>query len=107
MIITMNLKVFPKDPNVLGDNEIELFALPENNDLERNPKYKKLKLTQLKLKRSITMDSRAGNSVMPKRMVRNKSKIRESEGSKTSVDHVATRANTISISTQRRAMSKT
>ena len=38
--------------------------------------------TKLRVKRCITMDSGAGNSVMPRRMVIKKDEIRESEGSK-------------------------
>ena len=45
--------------------------------------------TKLRLKRGITMDSGAGNSVMPRRMVIKKDEIRESEGSKNGIHYVA------------------
>ena len=47
------------------------------------------KMTKLKLKKGITMDSGAGNNVMPRRMVVKKSEIRESEGSRRGVHYVA------------------
>ena len=43
----------------------------------------------MSVKRGTTMDSGAGNNVMPRRMVKNKSKIRPSEGSKMGVHYVA------------------
>ena len=46
-------------------------------------------MTKLKLKKGITMDSGAGNNVMPRRMVVKKSEIRESEGSRRGVHYVA------------------
>ena len=49
----------------------------------------KSKQTKLRLKRGITMDSGAGNNVMPRRMVMRKSDIRESEGSRNGVHYVA------------------
>ena len=49
----------------------------------------KPKQTKLKLKKGITMDSGAGNNVMPRRMVIKKSEIRESEGSRRGVNYVA------------------
>ena len=49
----------------------------------------KPKQTKLKLKKGITMDSGAGNNVMPRRMVIKKSEIRESEGSRRGVHYVA------------------
>ena len=49
----------------------------------------KTRQTKLRLKRGITMDSGAGNSVMPRRMVIQKDQIRESEGSKNGVQYVA------------------
>ena len=41
------------------------------------------------MKKGITMDSGAGNNVMPRRMVMKKSEIRESEGSRRGVHYVA------------------
>ena len=43
----------------------------------------------MRLKRGITMDSGAGNNVMPRRMVKNKGKIRASQGSKMGVHYIA------------------
>ena len=43
---------------------------------------------KMRLKRGITIDSGAGNSVMPRRMVLNKSSIRESAGSRAGVNYV-------------------
>ena len=56
---------------------------------ERNSADGKQKQTKLKLKKGITMDSGAGNNVMPRRMVIKKSEIRESEGSRRGVHYVA------------------
>ena len=44
---------------------------------------------RLKLKRGITVDSGAANNVMPKRMIRDKSKIRPSPGSRRGAHFVA------------------
>ena len=41
------------------------------------------------MSRGITIDSGAGNSVMPRRMVINKSEIRESEGSRAGLKYIA------------------
>ena len=41
------------------------------------------------MRRGITIDSGAGNSVMPRRMVLNKADIRDSEGSKAGLKYVA------------------
>ena len=83
---------------------IEVYTLAEEN-LKKIPIDKKPPQTKLKLKRGITMDSGAGNNVMPRRMVIQKSEIRESEGPKmectTSQRIIAespTRVNTTSIS---------
>ena len=67
-------------PNVMGANEIEIFGLVQDHDTENNPKSRKPTQGKLKFKRWITMDSGAGNCVTPRRMVMNKSEIRESEG---------------------------
>ena len=67
---------------------IEVYTLAEEN-LKKIPIDKKPPQTKLKLKRGITMDSGAGNNVMPRRMVIQKSEIRESEGSKNGVHYVA------------------
>ena len=44
---------------------------------------------RLKLRRGVTMDSGAANNVMPRRMVRNKEKIRPSAASRRGVHYVA------------------
>ena len=44
---------------------------------------------RLRLRRGITVDSGAANNVMPRRMVRNKSKIRSSPSSRRGVQYVA------------------
>ena len=56
----------------------------ERTSADGNPKQ-----TKLRLKKGITMDSGAGNNVMPRRMVIKKSEIRESEGSRRGVHYVA------------------
>jgi len=56
---------------------------------EKTPVERRPKLTKLRLKRCITMESGAGNNVMPRRMVMRKSDIRESEGSRNGVHYVA------------------
>ena len=71
------------------DNEMEVYSLPEETDPAKNHGSRKPTQTKLKLKRGITMDSGAGNNVMPRRMVMRKSDIRESEGSRNGVHYVA------------------
>ena len=73
----------------MGTNEIQIFALLQNHDMENNIKYMKSMQGKLKLNKRITMGSGAGSSVMPRRMVMNKSEISESEGFKTGVHYVA------------------
>ena len=63
-------------------NTIEVYSLTEDKYLKKIPVDKKPPQTKLKFKRGITMDSGAGNNVMPRRMVIRKSEIRESEGPK-------------------------
>ena len=82
----MKAKIFA--PETM-DNEMEVYSLPEETDPAKNHDSRKPTQTKLKLKRGITMDSGAGNNVMPRRMVIRKSDIRESEGSRNGVHYVA------------------
>ena len=50
---------------------------------------KKIAGRRLRLRRGVTMDSGAANNVMPRRMVRNKAMIRESEASRRGVHYIA------------------
>ena len=78
-VVITNAK-FMTYPNVMRGNEVEIFDLLQIHDTGNNPKSRKAAQGKLKLKRNITMDSDAGSSVMPRRMVMNKSEIQESEG---------------------------
>ena len=67
-------------------NDFEVSPLSESKiskDVARDKRDRKMKL-----RRGITIDSGAGNSVMPRRMVINKSTIRESAGSRAGVNYV-------------------
>ena len=75
----MKAKIFA--PETM-DNEMEVNSIPEETDPAKNHDSRKPTQTKLTLKRGITMDSGAGNNVMPRRMVIRKSDIRESEGSR-------------------------
>ena len=73
-------------------NTVEVSTLTEEKVMRENTSNKKSSSpssTKLRLKRGITMDSGAGNSVMPRRMVIKKDEIRESEGSKNGIHYVA------------------
>ena len=73
-------------------NTVEVSTLTEEHVMRENTLNKKSSSpssTKLRLKRGITMDSGAGNSVMPRRMVIKKDEIRESEGSKNGIHYVA------------------
>ena len=73
-------------------NTVEVSTLTEEKVMGENTLNKKSSSpssTKLRLKRGITMDSGAGNSVMPRRMVIKKDEIRESEGSKNGIHYVA------------------
>ena len=63
-------------PTVHGDAEGELEILSVDSG-------------RIKLRRGITMDSGAAHNVMPRKMVRDKSQIRPSEGSKRGAHYVA------------------
>ena len=60
----------------------------ENNSMHKTSQI-------LRMRRGITIDSGAGNSVMPRRMVINKSEIRESEGSRAGLKYIAANDNGI------------
>ena len=62
-------------------HDVDISPLSEIDS--KMPKERKMRL-----KRGITIDSGAGNSVMPRRMVLNKSSIRESAGSRAGVNYV-------------------
>ena len=67
-------------------SDVEVSPLSESKiskDVARDKRDRKMKL-----RRGITIDSGAGNSVMPRRMVINKSTIRESVGSRAGVNYV-------------------
>ena len=83
-------------PNVMEANEIEIFDLLQNHDMETNPKSRKSKQGKLNLKIMINTDSGAGNCVKPRRVVMSKSEIRESEGSKAGAHYVAANEGIIS-----------
>ena len=73
-------------------NTVEVSTLTEEKVMREdtlNKKSSSPSSTKLRLKRGITMDSGAGNSVMPRRMVIKKDEIRESEGSKNGIHYVA------------------
>ena len=81
----------PRNSESKKDDDVEVFTVAEandQNDLKKTTVNKKSSQI-LKLKRGITMDSGAGNNVMPRRMVRRQSDIRESEGSRNGVHYVA------------------
>ena len=71
-----------------GVETIEVDTLTEEQK-EKTSAGVKSKQTKLRLKRGITMDSGAGNNVMPRRMVITKYEIRDSEGSRRGVHYVA------------------
>ena len=67
-------------------SDVEVSPLSESKiskDVARDRRDRKMRL-----RRGITIDSGAGNSVMPRRMVINKSTIRESAGSRAGVNYV-------------------
>ena len=84
MMMTMMTTICSSQLNVekfKDETNVELFTVDSNaTKEENNSKHKPSKI--LRMSRGITIDSGAGNSVMPRRMVINKSEIRESEGSR-------------------------
>lgn len=81
----------PKPP--AGNNGEEELCPVDTKRAASSPRVmtaaRKVGARRLRLSRGITMDSGASNNVMPRRMVRNKTKIRESPGSKKGVMYVA------------------
>ena len=69
--------------------EINLDAVNENEGKPRQYLREAIRKIRYRLRRGITMDSGAANNVMPRRMVRNQSKIRPSPGSLANVHYVA------------------
>ena len=73
-----------------NENELWTICCGEEIDVEVNVlDQKKENPKILGLRRGITIDSGAGNSAMPRRMVVDQSSIRESAGSKAGVHYVA------------------
>ena len=62
-----------------GRSNVELSPLSASNDFRDAVRDKRGR--KMKLRRGIAIDSGAGNSVMPRRMIMNKHAIRESAGS--------------------------
>ena len=73
------------------NRDVPLLTMQEAREkMKTRLKTDKDKRTRvLKLRRGITMDSGAGHSVMPRRMVINPGSIRESVASKAGVNYVA------------------
>ena len=86
MIMMIHMHVYSCSRTMVGTINVDSLA---EERAERNSADGKQKQTKLKLKKGITMDSGAGNNVMPRRMVIKKSEIRESEGSRRGVHYVA------------------
>ena len=68
--------------------DVEVSPLSESDSKMSKEVARGKRDRKMKLKRGITIDSGAGNSVMPRRMVLNKSTIRESAGSRAGVNYV-------------------
>ena len=86
MIMMIHMHAYSCSRTMVGTINVDSLA---DERAERNSADGKQKQTKLKLKKGITMDSGAGNNVMPRRMVIKKSEIRESEGSRRGVHYVA------------------
>ena len=72
------------------NRDVPLLTMQEASEkMKTRLKTDKAKRRVLKLRRGITMDSGAGHSVMPRRMVINPASIRESVASKAGVNYVA------------------
>ena len=97
MMMTMMTTICSSQLNVekfKDETNVELFTVDSNaTKEENNSKHKPSKI--LRMSRGITIDSGAGNSVMPRRMVINKSEIRESEGSRAGLKYIAANDNGI------------
>ena len=75
-----------------SSRNLELLLAPRT--LRREPASGDLELMtvgsgRIKLRRGITMDSGAARNVMPRKMVRDQSRIRPSEGSRRGAHYVA------------------
>ena len=91
MMIMMMMMMVSMHVISCSRTKVETISVDSLSD-DRSEKVsveRRSKLTKLKLKKGITMDSGAGNNVMPRRMVMKKSEIRESEGSRRGVHYVA------------------
>ena len=86
MIMMIHMHVYSCSRTMVGTVNVDSLT---DERAERNSADGKQKQAKLKLKKGITMDSGAGNNVMPRRMVIKKSEIRESEGSRRGVHYVA------------------
>ena len=97
MMMTMMTTICSSQLNVekfKDETNVELFTVDSNaTKEENNSKHKPSKI--LRMSRGITIDSGAGNSVMPRIMVINKSEIRESEGSRAGLKYIAANDNGI------------
>ena len=73
-------------------NDEAIDAIQEDNGVKKEKRLGSSKNPQrrrIRLRKGITMDSGAHSNVMPKRMVKNKSKIRPSAGSRRGAHYVA------------------
>ena len=86
MIMMIHMYVYSCSRTMVGTVNVD--GLTDEHTEGRSADGKQTHAT-LKLKKGITMDSGAGNNVMPRRMVIRKSEIRESEGSRRGVHYVA------------------
>ena len=90
LMLIMDMK--SRGENFRSDDKISLKDLVNYSDVDISPlsevNSKMPKERKMRLKRGITIDSGAGNSVMPRRMVLDKSSIRESAGSRAGVNYV-------------------
>ena len=90
LMLIMDMK--SRGENFRSDDKISLKDMVNYSDVDISPlsevNSKMPKERKMRLKRGITIDSGAGNSVMPRRMVLDKSSIRESAGSRAGVNYV-------------------
>ena len=86
MIMMIHMYVYSCSRTMVGTVNVDSLT---DERTEKNSADGKQKQAKLKLKKGITMDSGAGNNVMPRRVVIKKSEIRESKGSRRGVHYVA------------------
>ena len=79
----------PADEPGHGETPIEPLFTAEVAGTRTAVQAKRVGGRRLRLRRGITIDSGAANNVMPRRMVRNKAKIRSSPSSRRGVNYVA------------------